>query len=57
MGKYVDVMSFNYYTNAVDLELLRQIYQWTGRPIMLSEFYWSASKGSGLTGGHEVATQ
>ena len=57
MGKYVDVMSFNYYTNAVDLELLRRVHQWTGRPLMLSEFYWSASKGSGLTGGHEVATQ
>lgn len=58
MGKYVDVMSFNYYTSAADTALLRRIYQWTGgRPMMLSEFYWSAAKESGLTGGREVATQ
>ena len=57
-GKYLDVMSFNYYTNAVDKDFLRRIYQWTGgRPMMLSEFYWSASKASGLSGGREVATQ
>ncbi|MEA3209621.1 MAG: hypothetical protein QOE70_2678 [Chthoniobacter sp.] len=57
-GKYLDVMSFNYYTNAVDQELLRHVYQWTGgRPIILSEFYWSASKESGLSGGREVGTQ
>ncbi len=58
MGKYVDVMSFNYYTTSVDKDLLRRIYQWTGgRPLILSEFYWSASKESGLTGGREVTTQ
>jgi hypothetical protein len=57
-GKYVDVMSFNYYTNGVDKEFLRRIYDWTGgKPMMLSEFYWSASKESGLSGGREVATQ
>ncbi len=57
MGKYVDVMSFNYYTNAMDTGFLRRIHGWCGRPIMLSEFYWSAAKESGLTGGREVATQ
>ena len=57
MGKYVDVMSFNYYTYGMDTEFLRRIYKWTGRPLMLSEFYWSAAKESGLTGGREVATQ
>ncbi len=57
LGKYVDVMSFNYYTNGVDTKFLRQVYEWTGRPLLLSEFYWSASKGSGLTGGREVSTQ
>lgn len=57
MGKYVDVMSFNYYTKALDPGLLKRIYQWTGRPLLLSEFYWSASRESGLTGGLEVPTQ
>jgi hypothetical protein len=51
-------MSFNYYTNGVDRDFLRRIYGWTGgKPMMLSEFYWSASRESGLTGGREVATQ
>ncbi len=57
-GKYVDVMSFNYYTNGVDKDFLRRIYGWTGgRPMMMSEFYWGASKESGLAGGREVSTQ
>ena len=57
-GKYVDVMSFNYYTKGVDRSVLRRIHEWTGgRPLMLSEFYWAAAKESGLSGGLEVATQ
>ena len=57
-GKYLDVMSFNYYTNGVDKEFLRRIYGWTGgKPMMMSEFYWGASKESGLAGGREVTTQ
>jgi len=57
-GKYLDVMSFNYYTNGVDKDFLRRIYGWTGgRPMMMSEFFWGASKESGLAGGREVATQ
>jgi len=57
-GKYLDVMSFNYYTNGVDKEFLRRVYRWTGgRPMIMSEFFWGASKESGLAGGREVATQ
>jgi hypothetical protein len=57
-GKYLDVMSFNYYTNGVDKDFLRRIYHWTGgRPMMMSEFFWGASQESGLAGGREVATQ
>ena len=56
-GKYLDVMSFNYYTDAVDKDFLDRIYSWTGRPMFLSEFYWSAGKESGLAGGREIATQ
>jgi hypothetical protein len=56
-GKYLDVMSFNYYTDAVDKDFLKRIHDWTGRPMLLSEFYWSAGKDSGLAGGREVKTQ
>lgn len=57
LGLYVDVMSFNYYTNGVDKDLLRKVYAWSRKPLMLSEFYWAASRESGLAGGREVATQ
>ena len=57
-GKYLDVMSFNYYTDGVDKDFLRRIDGWTGgRPMILSEFFWGASRESGLTGGLEVPTQ
>ena len=57
-GKYLDVISFNYYTYGLDKEFLQKIYRWTGgRPMMLSEFYWPSPKDSGLAGGNEVATQ
>jgi hypothetical protein len=57
-GKYLDVMSFNYYTDGVDKDFLRRIYGWTGgRPMILSEFFWGSSKESGLTGGRELPTQ
>ena len=57
-GKYLDVMSYNYYTNAVDKEFLGRVHAWTGGlPLMLSEFYWTAPRESGLVGGQEVATQ
>lgn len=56
-GKYLDVMSFNYYTDAVDAELLNRVQGWTGRPLLLSEFYWSSAKESGLLGGRDVARE
>ncbi len=56
-GKYFDVMSFNYYTYALDKALLQRIHDWTGKPMMLSEFFWSSPRDSGLTGGREVLTQ
>ncbi len=58
MGKYVDVFSLNYYTNAVDKEFLTRLYNWAGgKPMMLSEFYWTAPTESGLVGGRDVSTQ
>ena len=57
-GRHVDVMSFNYYTYSVDKALLRRVHDWTGgKPIMLSEFYWSSPRDSGLTGGRELKSQ
>lgn len=57
-GKYLDVMSFNYYTHGIDKEFLRKVYQWTGGlPMILSEFYWASPADSGLAGGREVASQ
>lgn len=58
MGKHLDVMSYNYYTYTMDTESLRRIHEWTGGlPIMLSEFFWSSPKDSGLTGGRELDSQ
>ncbi len=56
-GKYLDIMSFNYYTNGVDKDFMNRIYGWTGRPMFLSEFYWVGNKESGLSGGSDVGTQ
>ncbi len=58
MGPHVDVMSFNYYTYGMDTAFLRRIHEWTGgKPMMLSEFFWSSPSDSGLTGGREVGSQ
>ncbi|MBI5831420.1 MAG: hypothetical protein HZB16_03810 [Armatimonadetes bacterium] len=51
-GKYVDVMSFNYYTYYLDKDFLQRIHTWCGgKPMMLSEFHWSSPPDSGLPGG------
>jgi hypothetical protein len=59
IGQHVDVMSFNYYTEAaLDTNLLKRIHGWTGgRPLMLSEFFWSSPSDSGLTGGRALKSQ
>jgi hypothetical protein len=58
LGKYCDVMSFNYYTYGLDKDFLDRIEKWSGRPLMLSEFHWSSPPDSGLPGGaKDVATQ
>ena len=58
-GKYMDVISFNYYTYYLDKDFLNRIHQWTGgRPMFLSEFYYSSPKDSGLPGGgKDVSSQ
>jgi hypothetical protein len=56
-GKYLDIMSFNYYTNAIDPDFLNRIYKWTGRPMIMSEFFWPCPKESGLVGASGTLTQ
>ena len=57
-GKYLDVMSYNYYTYDVDKEFLKRVHEWTGgKPMLMSEFFWSSPRDSGLTGGREVLSQ
>lgn len=50
-GKYLDIMSFNYYTYGPDKDFLNRIYRWTGRPMILSEYYYDSPAESGLSGG------
>ncbi len=58
MGKHLDVVSYNYYTMGVDTAALKRFHEWTGnKPMMLSEFFWSSPKDSGLVGGREVSSQ
>jgi len=51
-GKYLDIMTFNYYTYAPDADFLNRIYKWTGRPLLLSEYYYVSTAESGLTSGN-----
>lgn len=56
-GKYMDVMSVNYYTYPLEGDFLKQVHDWSGgRPIILSEWYYSATD-QGLGGGKEVKDQ
>ena len=51
-GKYMDIVSFNYYTYHLDKDLLNKLHGWTGgKPMLLSEFYFSSPSDSGLPGG------
>jgi len=56
MARYLDVVSFNYYTYAFDNDFLRKIHGWTGKPMILSEFSWNAPD-SGLGGVKDLENQ
>ncbi len=55
-GKYLDVVSVNYYTYGIEPAFLRKVREWSGRPIILSEWYYSSTE-AGLGGGKEVRDQ
>ena len=46
-GRYLDVVSINYYTAAIDRAFVSRLYEWTGgKPQFWSEFYYTASRES-----------
>jgi hypothetical protein len=48
-GKYMDVISVNYYTCGIDEAFVRRLYEWSGRrPQMWSEFYFTAAQESNV---------
>lgn len=57
-GKYLDVISVNYYTERVDPAFMRRVFEWSGqRPQMWSEFFYTAETESNVAGRLDVATQ
>ncbi|MDR1191316.1 MAG: hypothetical protein LBK60_06605 [Verrucomicrobiales bacterium] len=55
-GRHLDLVSINYYTHRVDLDFLRRIHEQTGKPLILSEWYFASGE-RGLGGGREVRDQ
>ncbi len=58
-GKYMDVISINYYTLGVDRAFMKRLYDWTGgKPQMWSEFYYtSGAESNSAAGGLDMKTQ
>jgi len=58
-GKYMDVISINYYACGIDASFIRRLYEWSGRkPQMWSEFYFTATKESNVAPSNmDMATQ
>jgi len=57
-GKYMDIISINYYTSGIDAAFIRRLYEWTGKkPQMWSEFYFTAEKESNAGAGNDVVSQ
>lgn len=50
-GKYMDVISINYYALGVDRGFIERLYNWTGgKPQMWSEFYYTSEAESNAAG-------
>lgn len=52
-GKYLDVLSYNYYTGEPDMERLKEMTELAGKPLMFTEFHY-ADPTHGLNGGIRV---
>lgn len=56
-GRYMDVISVNYYAYSIDADFLKRIHDLSGeRPLLLSEWHFT-SPDRGASGGREVASQ
>lgn len=56
-AKYMDVISVNYYSYAIDEDFLKRIHSWSNdRPMLLSEWHFTSGE-RGMGGLREVATQ
>jgi hypothetical protein len=58
-GKYMDVISINYYACGIDESFIHRLYEWSGRkPQMWSEFYFTATQESNAgPSGSDLPTQ
>ena len=58
-GKYMDIVSINYYASGIDKEFMTRLYNWSGKkPQFWSEFYFTATKESNCgASGHDLPTQ
>ena len=58
-GKYMDIISINYYASSIDEPFIRRLYGWTGgKPQLWSEFYFTSERESTVKGrGSDLATQ
>ena len=58
-GKYMDIISINYYTMGIDEGFIKRIYEWTGeKPQFWSEFYYTSEEESPVSGsGNDMKTQ
>jgi hypothetical protein len=56
-GKYLDVVSINYYTYQIEKNFLDKVYNWSGgKPLMFTEWYYSSTE-QGLAAHKEVKDQ
>ena len=56
-GKYLDVISINYYTYEIEKNFLDKVHEWSGgKPLMFTEWYYSSTE-QGLGAGKEVKDQ
>ncbi|MDR2849662.1 MAG: hypothetical protein LBW77_03855 [Verrucomicrobiota bacterium] len=52
-GRYMDIISINYYTCGIDEAFVRRLYEWSGRkPQFWSEFYFTAAQESNVAAGN-----
>lgn len=57
-GKYMDIISVNYYTDGIDAAFMKRIYEWSGKkPQMWSEFYYTSEKESNVGSRSDLLTQ